>query len=627
MIISGKLTLITNFRFQFVKKSKSRIIYYIGFSSSYVMEAYIDYFGGNRMKLFKKIGLFVVTGATALGLGLSLNLNHVEVNAANTPGTYTYDLVTNFSTYASAWSTSYTTREVLSSDIETAPSALPAAKISFSSANKQTSTITTMPVSKACETTIEVTEAGLFISKIQFIASQWTTKIPSVNVKQTNAFGTSLLTASALGLTNSGTTGTEGTTGELTVGDSIKSIYIQNTSANQIGWNRIILTLAEGSAVAVSGVSLNKTTSMLYVGATEKLVPTVTPANATNKSVTWSSDNTAAATVDSFGNVTAVGIGNAKITVETVDLGFKASCNYTITGGPAYSYSAITTDLPDTTINGSSVTLNGLSWGVSWTNGPAASTVGVSAFDGSKGFHFGTNAAPTGSVSLRSKLYVNPSDSSSLVSNIIIETSSGANNKAQVKFEVFVGGVLINSYEPTDASTSTEYSFTPSSSVYGHIEIVMTNKLNYIKVDPQIDGAAALYIKSIKVWSSVNTDLTSAVQFANDLESFNSCGDGTGYSTLASTYATLSANAISYLSSIKLDDKNNLGEASGASIQKDIVLAASKWSYVSAKFGGGSGAVSVNVFGQKSIYLIVIVAIAGVTVLGGYFFTRKKKEI
>ncbi|WP_242834897.1 Ig-like domain-containing protein, partial [Butyrivibrio sp. AE3006] len=69
-----------------------------------------------------------------------------------------------------------------------------------------------------------------------------------------------------------------------------------------------------GYTVAVTGVSLNKNTATLTVGGTETLTATVSPDDASDKSVTWSSDNTGVATV-SDGVVTAVAEGTANITV------------------------------------------------------------------------------------------------------------------------------------------------------------------------------------------------------------------------------------------------------------------------------------------------------------------------
>ena len=85
--------------------------------------------------------------------------------------------------------------------------------------------------------------------------------------------------------------------------------------------------------VAVTGVSLNKTTTSIVAGATEILVATVLPAEASNKTVTWASDN-AAATVDGSGVVTGISVGTAIITVTTIDGSFTASCTVTVTPTP-----------------------------------------------------------------------------------------------------------------------------------------------------------------------------------------------------------------------------------------------------------------------------------------------------
>ena len=81
----------------------------------------------------------------------------------------------------------------------------------------------------------------------------------------------------------------------------------------------------------VTGVSLNNSTLTLGKGVTSTLVATVTPSNAYNNSVTWSSSNTAVATVGSSGLVTAVGVGTSTITVTTVDGGYTATCAVTVT--------------------------------------------------------------------------------------------------------------------------------------------------------------------------------------------------------------------------------------------------------------------------------------------------------
>lgn len=73
------------------------------------------------------------------------------------------------------------------------------------------------------------------------------------------------------------------------------------------------------TSVPVSGVTISPTTATLSVGGTQQLTPTVAPANATNKTVTYSSNNTGVATINGAGLITAIASGSATITVTTQD--------------------------------------------------------------------------------------------------------------------------------------------------------------------------------------------------------------------------------------------------------------------------------------------------------------------
>ena len=83
------------------------------------------------------------------------------------------------------------------------------------------------------------------------------------------------------------------------------------------------------SGVHATGVSLSQTTATIGVGETLRLTANVTPADASNKSVTWSSSNESVATVKD-GVVTGKAVGMATITVTTVDRGKKATCTVTV---------------------------------------------------------------------------------------------------------------------------------------------------------------------------------------------------------------------------------------------------------------------------------------------------------
>ena len=79
------------------------------------------------------------------------------------------------------------------------------------------------------------------------------------------------------------------------------------------------------STVDVEGVELPATESV-FVGKTVQLTATVKPDDATNKAVSWSSSDETIATVDANGIVTGIAVGDATITVTTVDGAKTASC-------------------------------------------------------------------------------------------------------------------------------------------------------------------------------------------------------------------------------------------------------------------------------------------------------------
>lgn len=75
----------------------------------------------------------------------------------------------------------------------------------------------------------------------------------------------------------------------------------------------------------VSGVSLDASPSVLALGKTMKLTAAVTPTDAYDPSVTWSSSDPAILSVNEMGEVTAHTVGKATITVRTNDGGFTAT--------------------------------------------------------------------------------------------------------------------------------------------------------------------------------------------------------------------------------------------------------------------------------------------------------------
>ena len=86
----------------------------------------------------------------------------------------------------------------------------------------------------------------------------------------------------------------------------------------------------EPDTISVTNVTLSSSSVELVEGDSFQLEATVSPSNATNTTVIWSSSNASVATVDR-GKIMAHKPGNATITVTSDDGGKKATCNVTVT--------------------------------------------------------------------------------------------------------------------------------------------------------------------------------------------------------------------------------------------------------------------------------------------------------
>jgi uncharacterized protein YjdB len=133
-----------------------------------------------------------------------------------------------------------------------------------------------------------------------------------------------------------------------------KSVTWSSSSANaRVSSSGLVTAVSAGSAVIrattgsgnlsatctititvpVTSVSISPITTTVNTGSTKPLTATVLPSNATNKVVSWSSANTAVATVNSLGVVTGISAGSTMIQAQTVDGGFAATSAVTVTVG------------------------------------------------------------------------------------------------------------------------------------------------------------------------------------------------------------------------------------------------------------------------------------------------------
>lgn len=78
--------------------------------------------------------------------------------------------------------------------------------------------------------------------------------------------------------------------------------------------------------IAITSITLNKTSTKILLGSTEILTAQILPVNATNKILTWASSNSSVAIVDQTGRISTNAIGSAIITVSSSD-GKSATCS------------------------------------------------------------------------------------------------------------------------------------------------------------------------------------------------------------------------------------------------------------------------------------------------------------
>jgi len=102
-------------------------------------------------------------------------------------------------------------------------------------------------------------------------------------------------------------------------------------------------SLLSTTSIKPTKVTLNCKTITLNTSSTTTLIPTISPSNATNQSVTWKSSNTKIATINSEGLITGIKAGKATITATTVDGKKTAKCIVTVKTAPIPTITSIAT--------------------------------------------------------------------------------------------------------------------------------------------------------------------------------------------------------------------------------------------------------------------------------------------
>ena len=162
-------------------------------------------------------------------------------------------------------------------------------------------------------------------------------------------------------------------------------VLITITCSNGVSTDCQVVVSAVSEVVAVTGISLNKTNVNMHTGDTLTLKATISPANATNKSVKWESSAPTVASIDNNGLVTALSDGSATITCTSVsNASVSANCTIgittiksltSVTNGLVHSY-----DL--TALNGSSTAVEDLTGDVVLTMDGFSDVVSAKTADG-----------------------------------------------------------------------------------------------------------------------------------------------------------------------------------------------------------------------------------------------------
>lgn len=177
-------------------------------------------------------------------------------------------------------------------------------------------------VSGVCTVTVKVIATGIELSETSFKMYETKTKTLKATVLPEDATNKEVKWKSS-----DSKIATVNKNGKVTA-KAPGTVYISATTANGKHIAKCKITVRE--IIYSTKVRLNKTSLTLDDGKNYILDATVLPENTTSKSVKWSSSNIKVATVDEYGDVTAVAPGTAYIYCKTKDNGTTAKCKVTV---------------------------------------------------------------------------------------------------------------------------------------------------------------------------------------------------------------------------------------------------------------------------------------------------------
>lgn len=139
------------------------------------------------------------------------------------------------------------------------------------------------------------------------------------------------------------------------------------------GYSDYCRVIVKHVEVAVETITLNQNELFLSMGDTYNLLATISPENADDKTIIWSSSNSSVASINSEGKITAVSVGEAIIYASSNNGLISASCNITVLAksiavtGVSLNYEMVELEVDDTltlieTIEPYNATNQNVSW-------------------------------------------------------------------------------------------------------------------------------------------------------------------------------------------------------------------------------------------------------------------------
>jgi len=275
----------------------------------------------------------------------------------------------------------------------------------------------------------------------------------------------------------SGSTGSSSTPyiGTSTSNDgSVEIDFTKGSGSRALYLSKIEVTYTTGGVVNVASVALDKSAITLTEEDTQTLTATVLPDNATNKNVTWESNDEDIATVEN-GLVTAVGAGDATITCKSVADPTKfAECSVHVNPSPYTKSSLIFT----AACEGSGTANDGVEWTVE-------SDAAESNFDSNRGVHYGTSSKAVSYIVLTSAAF------SDKIKKIEVE-AAGSNTPS---ITVTVGGATFGEIATGITNSNVKYTFepTPAQSATEFTGVIV------VRLAKESSANGALYVKSVVV--------------------------------------------------------------------------------------------------------------------------------